>query len=163
MKEADKNDGHINYSKFIIGRFTRLIFVIVPKAIIYGLVFGWWTGVAAVLFITNFTGQPNELWSVSMEMQFYLVSPCIIMYLRKEKIPLTIAFIIGLLSVVTTLGIGHQVAPELIKNPRMLNGNNRTLTNKTVSMKIFHNVYLKTYCRMMPYGIGIYLAYKFMN
>ena len=30
LKEADKNDGHINYSKFLIGRVTRLIFVIIP-------------------------------------------------------------------------------------------------------------------------------------
>ena len=33
LKEAARNDGDIDYGEFILGRVTRLIFVIVPKAI----------------------------------------------------------------------------------------------------------------------------------
>ena len=118
LKEADKNDGQIGYGKFLLGRVTRLIFVIIPYAIFWGVFTkSAITGFAAVTFTTNFIGDVNHLWSVSMEMQFYMVSPCIMMYLYKEKNPLTIASVIGIFSVVSTLGIAYQSCPNIFKHP----------------------------------------------
>lgn len=107
LKEVKKKDGDIDYNSFILNRYTRLIFVILAKCI---YILTWKndaiiSAISALLFITNFVGPMNELWSVSMEMQFYLVSPCIVMFMYKSKAPWTVVIIMGIISWVASFGI----------------------------------------------------------
>ena len=104
----------------MISRVTRLIFVIIPKSIHYIVYLDPVTAIATVLFISNYTGQMTEFWSVSMEMQFYLVSPCIVYFMYKSKAPLTVAIVIALLNLIATQGLMLSLCPKVIQNPSLL-------------------------------------------
>jgi peptidoglycan/LPS O-acetylase OafA/YrhL len=70
-----------------------------------------------IFFVTNFFGTLNEMWSVSMEMQFYMVSPCIVLFMYKHKAPMTVAFVMTMLNLVATAGILYKACPTAISKP----------------------------------------------
>ena len=50
--------------------------------------------ISGLLFINNFVGQPiTHLWSVAVEVQFYLVSPFILTKIENLKMPIILIFI----------------------------------------------------------------------
>lgn len=115
LKEVKKNEGYLDYGMFVLNRYTRLIWVIIAKAI-YIAFFPMSknlkrpdpdpvTALCALLFISNFAGKFTELWSVSMEMQFYLVSPCIVMFMYRLKLPLVTVLVISLIAWICSFGL----------------------------------------------------------
>ena len=69
IKELKKDEG-FDYNSFMINRWTRLIFVIIPRALWYYFLaekenaLKFW---AAITFTANIFGH-TELWSVGVEM-----------------------------------------------------------------------------------------------
>lgn len=112
LKEADKNDGQISYFKFLFGRITRLWFALLPAAAIQTYVSDWKSGLAAILFVSNYFGEINPYWTLAVEMQFYLFSPCIISYLYYQKNPMAIAVLMAIISTAAGFIIQFIVCPE---------------------------------------------------
>ena len=50
------------------------------------------------MFIGNFVGDSAHLWSVSVEFQFYLISPFLAEYLLRSKTPWRVPIALALFS-----------------------------------------------------------------
>lgn len=129
----------------------------------------WWT---TMLYINNF--YPASVismclpwsWYLSNDMQFYLLSPIILMLMvLLEKIfsrrALLVNFILilwlcGISIVVTGVITGVNDIPALV-SASFVPGNPR----REQSQNAMDMIYDKPYCRITPYLIGIYLGYLF--
>lgn len=114
----------------------------------------WWTN---VIYLQNFIHTPNmclsHTWYSAVDMQLYIVSPIIFYSLYKGKkyglpvISLFFAATIGITACLTAVYnypaipyISHIVPTDLMN-------------------EYYANVYIKPYCRMGPYLVGILLGY----
>jgi len=107
------------------------------------------------LLVNNFVGPETHLWSVAVEMQFYLISPCLVMFLYKANPKLTWTLPVLIFAISTTLCVilTQKACPDLYDAPKAI------LVAPLCYVDYFNTVYLTTYCRMSPYGFGMYVAH----
>ncbi|GAB6020573.1 hypothetical protein CHUAL_003252 [Chamberlinius hualienensis] len=116
----------------------------------------WWRN---LLYINNLWDTAHICidvsWYISIDMQFYLIMPIVLFSLY--KIPLLGYVIISLLFIITTvtpaLYIHYHNIPGYPGREIIFNG------NSPAAIDYQSNVYIKSYCRMGPYLVGICLAY----
>jgi peptidoglycan/LPS O-acetylase OafA/YrhL len=108
-----------------------------------------WTN---VLFINNFV-VPDTIcagwaWSIAVEMQFYIISPILVLLMCKHvlvAVGLVVSMVLGSSALVLSVVIPLHIAPE---NPD--------------GFKYYHEfVYIKTYNRVGPYMFGMLAAYLY--
>ena len=86
QKQCAKFDGKIDINNFLKSRFFRIW----PALLIYSMFsIAHYQSLRKImprlLFISNYTGPPfDHIWSVSVEFQFYLVSPFLVQFLFKS-------------------------------------------------------------------------------
>ena len=103
LKECDRQDGQIDIIHFYRNRFLRLwpaeavgsivwlLFMATQATLRPGLKVAWSQEVPILFFLNNLTsfgGWPlSHLWSVAVEFQFYLISPCLILFMYNHSCP----------------------------------------------------------------------------
>ncbi|XP_076114771.1 nose resistant to fluoxetine protein 6-like [Mytilus galloprovincialis] len=169
LKQMKKSKGKINWFLFYFHRFWRLT---PPYMLIMGIYIAvfpyigngpfwpkdgfeknyckntWWWN---LLYINNFKPVSEECfswtWYLANDMQFYIISPIIIVPLYFSKIAGTIVMSIFLLATSITSGIVSKHF-ELGVSTFGKNGGAH-----------FDEYYQKPYCRMGPYLLGMYTGY----
>ena len=86
LKECDKYDGKIDILGFYRSRAIRLWFAMIVYLLVAGIAFhapwGYW--IPPMFFVGNIIGGTKmHLWSVSVEFQFYLLSPFIVYWMKR--------------------------------------------------------------------------------
>ncbi|KAN0030790.1 hypothetical protein ACTA71_009435 [Dictyostelium dimigraforme] len=120
----------------------------------------WWTN---ILFINNF--YLNECYGVSWylanDMQFFLLTPFIIVLYRKSK-PMGWILSIGLMfaSIIATLIV--SIKYKIPTNFDMIGNETQTFAPQTTS-QLITNIYQKPYYRIGAYIIGILIAFIFSD
>ena len=131
----------------------------------------WWS---VLLYINNFYPEDSAMaclgwsWYLANDMQFFIISPGVLLlmvYIEKKfnghtKSVLYNFFIITLMCLlsmfITGIITGAYDIPALL-TAAMLPGNPRMKQ----SNMIMERIYLKPYCRITPYLVGIFLGYLF--
>ena len=115
----------------------------------------WWTN---LLYINNF--YPWELgnecmgwtWYLANDMQFYIVAPVVL-------IPLYYFFPVGLAISIGMLGVSF-IATGSIAGVHKYSANTFQQTpNATAETHQSDDIYIKSYCRIAPYLVGLVLGY----
>ena len=115
----------------------------------------WWTN---LLYINNF--YPWELgnecmgwtWYLANDMQFYIVAPVVL-------IPLYYFFPVGLAISIGMLGVSF-IATGSIAGVHKYSANTFQQTpNATAEAHQSDDIYIKPYCRIAPYLVGLVLGY----
>ncbi|XP_069123537.1 nose resistant to fluoxetine protein 6-like [Argopecten irradians] len=176
MKEMKREKGRINWFMFYFHRFWRLtpvymLVVFLDTSLIPHLGDGpffsnggpdtiscrttWW---ANLLYINNFVkGGVNcfgAAWYLANDMQFYVVSPLLLVPLYfSKKIGLAVnAFALLVITIATAAVSAHfELLPTLLS------------TDAAAVMKEYHHYsydyYMVPWCRMGPYIVGIVAGY----
>jgi len=136
----------------------------------------WW---AAILYINNFypdmakSGSISWTFYLSNDMQFFLIAPLIlfvVMRIDRTQTNKTAAvlynflflFSICLVSFLATALITLQYDLPSVATSALLPIENSTYTVDSFEA-VANQVYLKPYCRITPYIVGIFLGYLFVN
>ncbi|KAK3701463.1 hypothetical protein QZH41_014540 [Actinostola sp. cb2023] len=181
LRRMAKNDGKLPWFKFYFHRIWRLtptyMFVILFYATMNrhlneGPLWYtqqqpttcdkyWWTN---LLYINNFhpVGLMTEClgwsWYLANDMQFYVISPLLLYAAYKFKLPgLTVS--VGSLLVASFVATGAIMGYYHLPATQAM-----AFTNQTQGPAVnnFTNwVYIKPYCRIAPYLVGIILGYVF--
>lgn len=176
LKKLRRNEGNIKWlpfiAKFYIHRYWRLtpslmllMFVYVPLFPYLsdgpfwpqkGLEQGqcnktWWYN---MLYINNFFNEECMAWTwyLANDMQFFILSPFIIIPLYYSKF---LGWIIGGLIL-----LGSWIATGIISNKYQLPASElEQLTSQSMQLHYFNDYYIKPYCRVGPYIVGIFCGY----
>lgn len=182
VKECQKYDKPIDLLNFYRGRFLRvwpsmallsLILVGSRLRMVEGEYGRPTVGniLAPLFFSSNLTGQLQIQWSVSVEYQFYLISPFIVWYMYKQngKNLWVIPVILFVVSTLLNFGINWFVCPDMLRT------NNVWLDQcdfmpadpakecKACTYKWFMSIYFQTPTRMSPYGFGMLAAFEHLE
>lgn len=116
----------------------------------------WWK---TILYINNLFDTEYmcviDSWFISLEMQFYIVAPLILYPLY--RLPILGYIILAIFCIVTTLTPGLYI---YFKDIPGFPGLNILLMPNSVDTLAYNiNIYMKPWCRMGPYLVGIMLAY----
>ncbi|XP_013420818.1 O-acyltransferase like protein [Lingula anatina] len=169
LKEMDKNDGEIlkvQWLKYYAGRFCRysapyfvvlLLYTAFDDYWIQGPLkpinvephcrHSWWTN---VLYINNFVNTDQMCmgwtWYMAVDMQLYLVAPIIIVALYKSWLVGGSIIIILILANWTSAGVttGEMNLPAAV-----------WIANYQNMSKWFQWIYIKPWCRLGPFLIGM--------
>lgn len=116
-----------------------------------------------LLFVNNYAGTKNHMWSVAVEIQMYIISPFIIqwMYTTDRKkvwlIPAVMCVISTILCFIV-LGVG---CPEVWTDGKW------SLKRESIGMSCGSlydkGVYKPSPTRISPYGFGMFCAYLFLE
>ncbi|XP_022257188.1 nose resistant to fluoxetine protein 6-like [Limulus polyphemus] len=173
LKVMKKNNGHLNLPLYYFHRFLRLT---PPYALIIALTVVWkvmsrgpfWNDIvvsqanfcqktwwASLLYISNFV-KSQEIclahgWYLSNDMQFFVLTPLILIPLYKKPIAGLIINFLFLLGTTITPGVLNYVND--FPPYGVLGGDIKTIMDQ------FKTIYIKPYCRMGPYCVGIFVAY----
>lgn len=178
LKEMKKNDGKLNWPMYYFHRFWRLTPPYMLVMMVYVPLFpyfsegpiwpqkgveknfcedSWWTN---LLYVNNFvkvdSGCFGWAWYLANDMQFYVISPLLFVPLFYSEIAGVILCLVTLIGVFITTGIISTVN----KLPPSLVGGG---DHNTDASRYMLDYYIKPYCRMGPYIIGIltgYILYK---
>jgi peptidoglycan/LPS O-acetylase OafA/YrhL len=117
LKETDKYEGKIDVLNFYRSRCIRLWFAMVPYLLLAAFVgapMGYYLPV--FFFIGNLVGgQRNHLWSVSVEFQFYIISPFIVYWMKRGgSAPWVAAAFIATMSTIARCVIGLTLCGDEI-------------------------------------------------
>ncbi|XP_076343531.1 nose resistant to fluoxetine protein 6-like isoform X2 [Tachypleus tridentatus] len=177
LKVMKKNSGHLNLPLYYFHRFLRLTppyalvitFTVVWKAMSRGPFWNdivvtqanfceksWW---ASLLYINNLV-KFEEIclahgWYLSNDMQFFVLTPLILIPLYKKPIAgllINFLFLLGTTVTPGVLNYLYDFPPSGVLNVDM----ERTMDQ-------FEKIYIKPYCRMGPYCVGIFVAYFLMT
>ncbi|XP_022325908.1 O-acyltransferase like protein-like [Crassostrea virginica] len=177
LKELKRNDGKISWcrfmAKFYFHRYWRLTPALMLLMFVYVPLFPyvsdgpfwpqqgfepgqcnqtWWYN---MLYINNFFNEECMAWTwyLANDMQFYILSPLIIIPMYYSKY---IGWIIG-----TTILLGSWIATGLISNTYKLPASQleQISSQESMQMHYFNDYYIKPYCRIGPYIMGIWCGY----
>ncbi|XP_065931141.1 nose resistant to fluoxetine protein 6 [Magallana gigas] len=176
LKELRRKEGNIKWLQFIpkfyFHRYWRLtpslmllMFVYVPLFPYIsdgpfwpqkGLEQGqcnktWWYN---MLYINNFFNEECMAWTwyLANDMQFFILSPFIIIPLYYSKF---LGWIIG-----GMILLGSWIATGIISNKYQLPASQlEQLTSSSMQLHYFDDYYIKPYCRVGPYIVGIFCGY----
>lgn len=176
LKELKRKEGKIKWlpfmAKFYFHRYWRLtpslmllMFVYVPLFPYLsdgpfwsekGLEPGqcnktWWYN---MLYINNFFNEECMAWTwyLANDMQFYILSPLIIIPLYYSRF---LGWIIG-----GMILLGSWIATGIISNKYELPASQlEQLTTHSMQLHYFDDYYIKPYCRIGPYIMGIFCGY----
>lgn len=84
LKEASQNDGKIDYVRFFKFRFIRIWPALALRSVTEFLINkkSYEAVLTPLAFVSNIFGFVDITWSVSVEFQFYLISPWIVMWMH---------------------------------------------------------------------------------
>ncbi|XP_061164514.1 nose resistant to fluoxetine protein 6-like [Saccostrea echinata] len=175
LKQMSKTKGRINWFLFYFHRFWRLtpvyMMVIGMYVTIYPhLIFGpnktapdetckraWWKN---LLYIDNFFGVKDLClgwsWYLNNDMQFYVLSPLMIVPLFFDKIAGAVVTLVFLLAATITPGVLSYVKNLPVHT---IGGGPKDADRGA----FFEDYYIVPYCRMGPYICGVatgYILYK---
>ncbi|XP_033763774.1 nose resistant to fluoxetine protein 6-like [Pecten maximus] len=177
MKEMKRERGRINWFMFYFHRFWRLtppymLVMMIDIALLRYMGDGpawvptgfeqdfckdtWWTNLA---YVNNLIKTDKQCfawaWYLANDMQFYVISPLLLVPLyfsKKIGGVITAIFLIGI-TIITAVVSAHYQLPatqfSTVPNPH--------------TADYFPKYYIKPYCRMGPYIVGIitgYILYK---
>ncbi|XP_033763775.1 nose resistant to fluoxetine protein 6-like [Pecten maximus] len=173
MKEMKREKGCINWFKFYFHRFWRLtppymLVMMVDIALFRYLGDGpmwspdgietnfckdtWWTN---PLYINNFVKSENRCfswsWYLTNDMQFYVLSPILLVPLYFSK------KIGGFIAAIFLVGVTGASAYISYANDLPLSRYSSDLAQNTEDY--FEMYYIKPYCRMGPYIVGVIFGY----
>nr|KAG5706681.1 hypothetical protein BaRGS_005751 [Batillaria attramentaria] len=181
LKELDKNKGKLNWPLFFFHRFWRLT-PLYMMVIFFNISIeqymgsgpnwfdrdksreaceeNWWTN---LLYINNLVNLDKrclgESWYLANDMQFYLLSPLIF-------VPFYYSPYLGGLSSLAFL-LATTISPGVITSELHFTAGSAKLAEKTVAgANSFNDYYIKPYCRMGPYVVGLvagYILYKYAS
>ncbi|XP_033763776.1 O-acyltransferase like protein-like [Pecten maximus] len=173
MKEMKREKGRINWFMFYFHRFWRLtppyMLVMMLDIVLFrylgdgpmwtpdGLETdyckeSWWTN---LLYVNNFVKTDKTCfgwaWYLANDMQFYWISPVILVPLYfSKKIGSVIAFLFLL---------GTTIASGIVSKHYELPSTQYSIVPNPHSGAYFNKYYIKPYCRMGPYIVGIMAGY----
>ncbi|XP_055327622.1 nose resistant to fluoxetine protein 6-like [Paramacrobiotus metropolitanus] len=121
--------------------------------------YSWWTN---LLYVNNLVRTSQQCmgwtWYLANDMQFYWVTPLILLPL--VKLPIA-GFVSMGIFMVAHLASTAVISAEYHVNPSIL-GNGGDLTNMAEGTNLwdyFNRYYIKPWCRMGPYIIGLLFGY----
>ncbi|XP_060080527.1 O-acyltransferase like protein-like [Ylistrum balloti] len=180
MKEMKRERGRINWFMFYFHRFWRLTppyMLVMMIDIALFRYFGdgptwtpfgfeidfckdsWWTN---LIYLNNFLKVDKQCfawsWYLANDMQFYVISPLLLVPLYFSK------KIGGFVCAMFLLGV--TITPAVISAHYQLPSSQFTLIPSPHAANYFPEYYIKPYCRMGPYIVGIltgYILYKTGN
>ncbi|XP_068723765.1 nose resistant to fluoxetine protein 6-like [Montipora capricornis] len=182
FRRMEQNDGKLPLFKFYFHRFWRLtpsyMFVILFYSNLYAFLgegpywFSsqnstlcekyWWTN---LLYINNFypTNSGNQClgwsWYLANDMQFYIISPLVIFLVKRFKWKGVFASVGGLLGisfVVTAVIIDYYELKVMLFGR---GGGEPHLKQNGAENNFSDLLYIKPYCRISPYLVGMVLGY----
>ncbi|XP_064617017.1 nose resistant to fluoxetine protein 6-like [Liolophura sinensis] len=174
FKEMDKSKGRINWALFYFHRFWRLTpaYMLVMMVDICLLrYFGdgpiwpqqglevnfckdsWWKN---LLYINNFfsfySGCMSWAWYLANDMQFYVISPLVLITLYRSKVAGT--------AVLMTLLTGSFITTGVISSVNKLPPTGNDLNQDFTKPNLYQDLYYeKPYCRIGPYLVGMTVGY----
>lgn len=107
-----------------------------------------------MLYINNFFNEECMAWTwyLANDMQFFILSPFIIIPLYYSKF---LGWIIG-----GMILLGSWIATGIISNKYQLPASQlEQLTSPSMGLHYFNDYYIKPYCRVGPYIVGIFCGY----
>ncbi|VDI72520.1 Hypothetical predicted protein [Mytilus galloprovincialis] len=169
MKELDKNKGRLKWFMFYFHRFWRLtppymLVIMVSVSLFHytgtgpnwptggidkGCEKGWWYN---LLYINNFVEDNKKkcfgvAWYLANDMQFYILSPLILL-------PLYHFHLLGV-GILMVFLVGTTITTGVISTHYDIPANNFDAGDATHWKKL----YVKPYCRIGPYLVGMYAGY----
>lgn len=159
MREMTQKNGDYDYYKFIMNRSLRLMPMIIVHLVQKALY--WkdhqWRHVLATLTYTNNMADSTltHLWSVSVEMQLYLISPFLMSFMFKRSSgQWTVPFTLAIVNLICNVALNYWSCPQALHD-------NSKWNDKEAKCMDFWSlrVYSFTPCRMAPYAFGLYAAY----
>ena len=139
----------------MINRFLRLwptllLFCLINQIVMRDKV---WKNIVPLFFIGNLTGPYSHIWSVAVEIQFYIFSPWIVTLIHKGNRPWIVPLLIFVVSMI------FNIAMLLSFCPQTLTDNSVWTQDLCVSKYKYWN-YTQMISRMSPYGFGMYTAFR---
>ncbi|XP_028401905.1 nose resistant to fluoxetine protein 6-like [Dendronephthya gigantea] len=187
IKKQERNPGRTNWFKYYFHRFWRLTptymfflllvakllpffgagpiwFSLLPKSSACSR--NWWVN---LLYINNLDKLDAEemclvhTWYLAADMQFFVISPIFLFIAKRYQIRLLICMVgvVILASIITTASLIADKNLQPFGMPATSN-----LRVVLGSSKYFEDVYVKPYCRIPPYVIGMvmgYFIYKYFS
>ncbi|XP_021367674.1 nose resistant to fluoxetine protein 6-like isoform X2 [Mizuhopecten yessoensis] len=175
MKEMKRQDGKINWFMYYLHRFWRLTPPYMLVMFMYVALMRytgdgpfwpknghekdfcaktWWRN---LLYINNFVDSFNSCmvwtWYLANDMQFYLISPLLLVPLyfsRRHGGLVCGVFLLG--TTITSYVVSYQLDLSAV----MFNANSTSTTNED---NYFPYYFVRPYCRMGPYIVGIVAGY----
>ncbi|XP_064616438.1 nose resistant to fluoxetine protein 6-like isoform X2 [Liolophura sinensis] len=174
FKEMNKNEGRINWALFYFHRFWRLTpayMLVMMVDICLFRYFGdgpiwpqqgievnycrdtWWK---SLLYINNFfsfnSGCISWGWYLANDMQFYVLSPLVLITLHRSRVAGT-AVLLALLT-------GSFITTGVISSVNKLPPNGIDLNQDINKPNLYQDLYYeKPYCRIGPYLVGMAVGY----
>ncbi|XP_028401903.1 O-acyltransferase like protein-like [Dendronephthya gigantea] len=190
IKKQESNPGRTNWFKYYFHRFWRLtptymfflLFVakLVPFCgagpIWFSLVNessacsrNWWI---SLLYINNFHKvEFDELcmghtWYLAADMQFFVISPIFLVIAKRYKLrPLIcVVGVVLLASIITTASLIADEDLRVLFSANIRMKGSQSLVKE--GLKYYKDAYIKPYCRIPPYVIGMvmgYFIYKYFS
>ena len=141
----------INKRRFLLNRFLRIFPVLLVYVLYRVICHSDYSALYDLVFINNLIGPKSHIWSVAVEFQFYLISPFLVKAMKNSQNPCLYPISMFMFSGMLSYLIMISKCPEV--------ENNLNEWKKEYCLDVFwHAIYNKTYCRMTPYGFGIYAS-----
>ncbi|KAL5012556.1 hypothetical protein ScPMuIL_011107 [Solemya velum] len=174
LREKERNKGRINWLLFYFHRYWRLTPPYMLVLMVYVPLFQYWsngpmwpqTGITRdyckttwwtnLIYVNNLVRVENMCmawsWYLADDMQFYIISPLLFMplyYFGKFG-----AIVGGLFIAGSAVGSGvvswnYRMVPNIISDD----------ITPSKYMDFFNNYYIKPYCRIGPYVMGVFTGY----
>lgn len=156
LKAIDKT-GTYNIKRFFVHRWFRIYPLFLFALLFYGLADLnnlMENGIYSLLFIENIVHEPiiPVQWSLSIEMQFYVVLPFIILGLSKSKRPIVWIIVLILASIASRYGV-LMTHPDLYQTAWI------DYTFGKDATEYLDNLYYLIQSRVTPLILGILWAY----
>ncbi|KAK3088750.1 hypothetical protein FSP39_023299, partial [Pinctada imbricata] len=176
LRELKKNDGKLNWFLFYFHRFWRLTPPYMLLMMVYVPLFpylydgpfwsekgvepnqckdSWYFNLLYVNnFVSNFTQQTcmGWAWYLANDMQFYVISPIFILPLYYSQTIGIVVVMVGILACSITSGVISKTE-NLPATLFVTNGDNKAM------LDYFTDYYVKPYCRIGPYLVGMLTGY----